>query len=472
MMLIKRLFFLLFLASAVTGGWHALKAAPRGTAYESPEIRTDQVSFLTDVTYERDGAQVREQEIFQEAFRMIDAARRFVVLDVFLFNDDYERSKTFDPLARQLTEKLVAAAGRGVPVVVVTDPINTFYGAYENPYLSRLEDAGVQVIITALEPLRDSNPLYSGPYRLLGAPFGVSQARTLTNPFSPDAPKVSVSALLKMLNFKANHRKLVATDSGLLVMSANPHDASSNHSNIGFSVNAPALTASALETEQAVAALSGAQTDLMQLAGAAAGENASGQYGVRLLTEGRIRDRIREAVQTAGSGDRIDIAVFYLSHRGLIDDLVAAAGRGAQVRLLLDANKDAFGREKNGIPNRQTAAELVRRGDGNITARWVLTHGEQFHSKLIQVSGPKVSTVIGGSCNFTRRNFDNLNLEADLMITGPSDAPLFQAIDDWYGTLWDNRSGTYSAELSEYRDDSTVKVWLYRLMEATGLSTF
>lgn len=28
MMLIKRLFFLLFLASAVTGGWHALKAAP------------------------------------------------------------------------------------------------------------------------------------------------------------------------------------------------------------------------------------------------------------------------------------------------------------------------------------------------------------------------------------------------------------------------------------------------------------
>lgn len=471
-MLIKRLFFLLFLASAVTGAWHTLKPAPRGTAYESPEIRTDQVSFLTDVTYERDGAQVREQEIFQEAFRMIDAARRFVVLDVFLFNDDYERSKTFDPLARQLTEKLVAAAGRGVPVVVVTDPINTFYGAYENPYLSRLEDAGVQVVITALEPLRDSNPIYSGPYRLLGAPFGVSQARTLTNPFSPDSPKVSVSALLKMLNFKANHRKLVATEEGLLVMSANPHDASSNHSNIALSVKAPALVAAALEAEQGVAELSGAQADLAALAEPPADEATAGQYGVRLLTESKIRDRVREAVQRAGAGDRIDVAVFYLSHRGLIEDLAAAAGRGAQVRLLLDANKDAFGRQKNGVPNRQAAMELVRRGHGNIAVRWALTHGEQFHSKMIQVTTGETAVLIGGSCNFTRRNFDDLNLEANLMVTGPSSGAVFTEAEAWFQRLWQNEGAEFSGELSLYADDSLPKVLLYRLMEATGLSTF
>ncbi len=472
MMLIKRLLFLLFFASAVTGAWHALKPVPRGTAYESPEIRTDAVTFLSDVTYDRDGVQVREQQIFQEAFRMIDAASRFVVLDVFLFNDDYERTRSFDPLARQLTEKLAAAAGRGVPVVVVTDPINTFYGAYENPYLRQLETAGVQVVITDLDPLRDSNPLYSGFHRLLAAPFGVSQARTLTNPFSPDSPRVSVSALLRMLNFKANHRKLVATEEGLLVMSANPHDASSNHSNIALLVKAPALTAATLEAEQGVAALSGAPVDLTALAEQPASEAGTGQYGVRLLTESKIRDRIREAVQKAGAGDTVDAAVFYLSHRGLIDDLAAAAGRGAQVRLLLDANKDAFGREKNGIPNRQAAAELVRRGGGNITVRWVLTHGEQFHSKMIRVNTGETAVLIGGSCNFTRRNFDDLNLEANLMVTGPSSGAVFTEAEAWFQRLWHNEGARFSGELSLYADDSLPKVLLYRLMEATGLSTF
>ncbi len=59
--------------------------------------------------------------------------------------------------------------------------------------------------------------------------------------------------------------------------------------------------------------------------------------------------------------------MFYLSERQIIKALIAAQQRGVQVRVLLDPNKDAFGREKNGIPNRQVAAELTCcRGEGTL----------------------------------------------------------------------------------------------------------
>jgi hypothetical protein len=52
----------------------------------------------------------------------------------------------------------------------------------------------------------------------------------------------------------------------------------------------------------------------------------------------------------------VDAAVFYFLDRCIVKAFTGAIQRGAQVRLLLDANRDAFGREKNGIPNREVAA--------------------------------------------------------------------------------------------------------------------
>ena len=68
------------------------------------------------------------------------------------------------------------------------------------------------------------------------------------------------------------------------------------------------------------------------------------------------------------AGDSIDVAMFYLSDRDTIGALLAAAKRGVTVRVILDPNKDAFGRTKNGIPNRSVSAHAaghisgVRRG--------------------------------------------------------------------------------------------------------------
>ncbi len=471
-MMIKRLALLIFFGYILTGLWHTLKPLPKGLSYESPVIPAEHVTFLTDLTYQKDGQKIREQHIFADVFKMIDSAEQFVVLDVFLFNDDYLRTMKFDGLAAELTAHLKSALERGLKVVVVTDEINTFYGAYENPYLEQLKEAGAEVVVTDMTKTRDSNPIFSGIHRLAIGPFGVSQARTLTNPFSADSPKVSISAFLKMINFKANHRKLVITEDSVIAASANPHDASSNHSNIALSIESPELVKAALEAEQAVLDFSGSKTDITSLAPTVAPASKNATYSVRLLTESRIMAQMLEAVKAANSGDRIDIGVFYLSHRPLIHALVEAAERDVKIRIILDANKDAFGREKNGIPNRQTAQELVKKGRGNIQVRWYLTQGEQFHSKLIKVDTEVMSTVIGGSSNFTRRNFEDLNLEANLMVTGPKDAPVFKDVDSWFERIWSNKDGTYTGDLETFADRSLIKVMIYRIMEATGLSTF
>lgn len=472
MKMIKWLILFFMVCTAIFSLWNAIKPTPVGLSYKGPAIKTDNVSFLWDVSYSRDGQFYKKQTIFNEIFRVIDSAEKFVFVDMFLYNDDYDRTKSYDPLARNLTDHLIFAAQRGVQVVLITDPINTFYGAYENPYLNRLKDAGIDVVITNLTPLRDSNPLYSGFYRTFISPLGVSQSRTIENPFSPDSPKVSLTAFLKMINFKANHRKLVATEKNLIVTSANPHDASSNHANIALTATNPQLIRSALVSEQTVLRFSGSTVDLLSLLPDYTTGETSGLYTVNLITESRIRDSIRSAVQTTEKNDTIAIGVFYLSHRGVISDLKKASQRGVKIRILLDANKDAFGREKNGVPNRQVAEELAKAGKGNIEIRWILTHGEQFHSKLILVKKSNEAILIGGSSNYTRRNFDSYNLETDLMVTGPPDAPLFLSVDNWFEMLWNNKEEEYSTELNTYSDNSTLKIWQYRLMEATGLSTF
>src|SRR5699024_12297064 len=47
---------------------------------------------------------------------------------------------------------------------------------------------------------------------------------------------------------------------------------------------------------------------------------------------------------------------------------------------IFDPDEDAFGRKKNGVPNRSVADELVGAG---VDVRWCDTHGEQCHAKFL-----------------------------------------------------------------------------------------
>ena len=272
---------------------------------------------------------------------------------------------------------------------------------------------------------------------------------------------------LSLLNFKANHRKVVASEREALIASANPHDASAYHSNIAF-VGQGAVVQDVVAAEAAVANLSGESLPRWEIPS----PPQSGEVVLRLLTEGKIKSRLLQGLDRCGRGDSVRMAMFYLSDREVVAGLLAAAARGAEVRLLLDPNKDAFGRRKNGIPNRPVAQELVEKSQGRIEVRWYKTHGEQFHTKLTMISLPGQTVLIGGSANLTRRNLDDLNLEACLEVTAPPDSQVVREASGYFERIWQNQDGVYSLDFKEFAEKSPFQYGVYRFQEWSGMSTF
>jgi HKD family nuclease len=193
---------------------------------------------------------------------------------------------------------------------------------------------------------------------------------------------------------------------------------------------------------------------------------------VRLITEGKVKEHIVDVLEQTTAGDDVYVGMFYLSERDIIEALKEAAQRGAAVKLVLDPNKDAFGREKNGVPNRPVAHELVNSTGGNIQVKWYDTQGEQFHTKMLMVLREEESIVIGGSANFTRRNVDDINLETNLRIDAPHDSAVIQDVNQYFNRIWENEDGQYTLPYEAYAEDSQWKYWLYRFQEWSGLSSF
>ncbi|MTI55761.1 phospholipase D family protein [Geosporobacter ferrireducens] len=464
----KKIFISLLFAIILFNGF--ISQIPVGTSYEGDLHQVSDISFLYDLTYEKGGEILQEQTIFQEQLKLIEAAETFIVADLFLFNDDYDRKDQFPDLSGQLTQALITQKKKnpGLQVVFITDEINNFYGAYESKQIQALKENDIEVVITDTTKMRNSNPLYSGIWKALLQWFGTEGKGWVRNPFSPDSPKVTLRAYLKLLNFKANHRKVLITEDAAIVTSANPHDASGNHSNIGFRVEGSILK-DLIQSERAVAQFSG--SDFPELIVNTKAE-VVGDTQAAVITEGKIRKHILHAINHAQPGEQISIGMFYLSERKIIDALIKASNRGAEIRIILDANKDAFGIEKNGIPNRQAAMELVKKSQEKIQVRWYNTHGEQYHAKMMMVEKRNEVIIIGGSANFTGRNIGDYNLETNLKIETTTDSTLAREIRAYYDRLWKNEEGQYTVDFSEYAEDKFFKNVVYRFQEWSGLSTF
>lgn len=458
--------------------WGVFKPLPQGLSVAMPMRPADGVRFLADHTYvDAGGERQVEQRIFDRVLEHIGRARRLVVLDMFLFND-FAGDPDGDDM-RALSAEVAAALIRrrgeqpGLRAILITDPINQLYGGLDLTLFDRLEAAGVEVVTTDLTRLRDSNPAWSGLWRLCCQWSGNSDdGGWLPNPMGEQ--DVTLRSLLALLNFKANHRKTLVADSPSgwvgLVTSGNPHDASSAHSNIALEFRGPAAL-DLLATERAVARFSAPDLDWPEFQRPLAPPLADGAPALQVLTEAEIREAVLEALARAGAGDEVDLAMFYLSHRQIVRALVAAHERGARVRALLDPNHDAFGREKNGIPNRQVAAELVEAG---VELRWCNTTGEQCHDKLLLVRDQDgQAELIAGSANFTRRNLDDYNLETDVRLSALAGHAAIRDASDWFEQRWNNRGDRrYSLDYDAWDEDGWIKPVLYRFMEATGLSTF
>ena len=456
--------------------YYAVKPLPAGLSYRSELLPAADVRFLCDQTgLDAAGVRVIDQHIFDEVFAMIGKAEHVAVVDMFLFNDFLGAGPAPH---RRLCEKLTAtliARKRAVPglhAVLITDPVNTVYGGLESRHLKRLQEAGVEVVVTRLSRLRDSNTAWSSVWRLCFWPWGNdAEGGWVASPFGEG--EVTTRSWFALLNFKANHRKVVIADAdgklSALVTSANPHDGSSAHSNAGLVFSGPAARV-VLETEQAVVAFSGGQAVPTNEIPAAV---AAGDRDVRVqvVTEEKIANAAEALINGAGKGDALDLVMFYLADRSIVRALKEAASRGAAMRVILDPNKDAFGREKNGMPNRQVARELVAAG---VPVRWAVTHGEQMHAKMLLVKRcDGTADLLIGSANFTRRNVRDYNLETDVRVSGRTDAPALADAAAYADRLWTNADGrAFTTDYEAFRDDSRWRVFLYRVQEATGLCTW
>jgi phosphatidylserine/phosphatidylglycerophosphate/cardiolipin synthase-like enzyme len=444
-------------------------------------VPAESVRFFADTTYvDPMNERFVSQEIFDEVFLMIDEAQNYILIDMFLFNDfQGEAKEETRALSQELVDALVTKkmTTPDIAITVVTDPINTVYEGTASHQLDMLAESGVQIVLTDLTKLRDSNPIYSALWRTLFSWFGnTREGDLLPHPFDAESEKISVRSYLALLNFKANHRKLIVADyaapegikMATLVTSANPHDGSSAHGNVALRVN-DQVWQDAIASEEAVGIFSDDVIDPQETPIV----DAEGSVVVQLLTEGYIEERLIELIDVTTRTDSIDMAMFYLSDRDVVDALARAAHRGAAVRLLLDPNKDAFGREKGGVPNRPVAAELLRRAPDNLEIRWCDTHGEQCHAKLTIISHGPDSYMMLGSANLTRRNVGDYNLETNILVSAAEDIQAITDARSYFDTLWQNEERKiYSTDYETYKNESYFKRALYLIGERAGLSTF
>lgn len=456
-------------------GYRPFDELPRGVNFDGHPHPADHVHFLKDLTWhDGDGVLRLSHNIFDEMLQMVRDARRLICLDMFLFNELLIFNQPVRSMGRELTDALIRQRQQhpALQIVFITDPCNTLYGSLPSQLQADLVQAGIDVVTTDLDQLRDSSPVYSFLWRLLLRPLGNSPRGWLPNPFSDQ--RVSLRGLLHIPNMKANHRKTMVADSEVwgwvgLVSTANPHDASWQNRNVALKFNGPAVL-ELLQTEMAVLEMAG--VPLPDIPCDRETVVAEPHDRISIHTEGAIRDQVLRLIERAQPGDRIDFILFYLSERNVVRALISAAKRGVSIRVVLDPAKDAFGFKKIGIPNRPVASQIVAAG---IDVRWADTHGEQCHSKmaLLHFKGTNETALLLGSANYTRRNLANFNLETDvLLLASPEDACLRDA-SDTFEDIWHNHDGRiYTVDYAMYEERSFLRHALYWVMEVTGISTF
>lgn len=439
---------------------------PAGTNVSSNYKDAD-CQFLYDLTYLKDGNRIHEHKIFNRELETIKKAKKFLMIDFFLYNDEYNKTMDFPGQVSQMTELLITKKKENpeMPILFVTDPINNFYGAYEENNLKRLRKNGIDLVVTDLNKMRDSNALLSGGYRAYLKWFGTSGGGWIKNFFDKDAEKVNIRSILKLANFKGNHRKVIISENEAIVASANPHDPSAYHSNVAMVFRGKAM-------EDLIKSESIFFEKLPDAIENFHAQEVTSPYKLKVITEGKIFDEIYKNIQECESGDEIKLGMFYLSEFRILKALGKASDRGVDVKIIADLNKDAFGLEKNGSPNRPALSELKEHFP-KINIRWYQTSGEQFHTKFIYFKfKDKNPIAILGSANYTRRNLDNYNLETNIALQTENNSEISNEMENYFSRIWNNKDAEYTLPLEDYFEKRFFMRILWKIQEKTGLCTW
>lgn len=462
----------IYVCSVVYG---AFKPLPGGVSKWFESSKTNDVKLLVDKTYEKENHMYYNHEIFNEQLKTIQEADDFIILDMFLFNNTYDGQKNFTKLTETLTQALIdkKKESPNIRIYMLTDPINSFYGSYTPEHYRKLRDNGIALYETNLVKLRDSNPLYSGLWRPTLRWFGNNENGIITNIFSKDAPNVTVRGFGRLLNMKANHRKTLVTEDAAIISSSNPHDPSAHHQNIAVKVTGK-LQEDLIKSEVSALNMSGSKLSASDFNITHRAYSSDMDYTTTLVTEGKIKAALLEQINMTKTGDRVKMGMFYLSDRDIIKALIKASKRGVGIQMILDVNKEAFGKEKPGIPNKPVAHELISKSNDRIQVKWAVSHGEQFHAKytLFQYKDSKTSTLVLGSANLTRRNVGDYNMETDVIISGRSNLPVFHRLNREFSAMWNNEQAYVTDDYEVRKDPSFIKDVIYRVQEFTGISSF
>ncbi|MFJ8065274.1 phospholipase D family protein [Psychrobacillus sp. NPDC096426] len=463
------LFALIYIAVIL---WHTYKPLPEGVSFEGKVHKTDHVKFITDLTYAQDQegtGMIHENHIFKEVNAMINNAEEFVVVDFFLFDGYYDEDEDFPKIADTLSTTLAnkKKENPNMPVIFITDPLNRGYGSYENEWFKKMRDAGVEIVYTDLDPLRDSTPIYSGIYRIFFQWFDIGGKGWIANAMASDAPKMTIASYMTLLNVKANHRKAVITEKKAIVTSSNPHDASGFHGNIALTVTGPIIN-DILKSEEVVSLFSGGP-NLPRIKV----KETDGEYEVQYLTEKKILDKLLADLADTKEGDKIWLGMFFVAKRDIVNALIDAANRGVDVNLILDPNENSFGQEKSGLPNRPVVQEMVEDTEGKMKVRWYNTVIGQYHTKAIWIQNDDRTIILNGSANYTERTLDNYNLENNLRVIAPNDSELVSEMEAYFERLWNNEDAMYTLDVEEYQDGFTWwQRWIYSLQKIFKITTY
>lgn len=451
---------------------------PEGLSTKSEIYNTDNVDFYYDLTYQKDGKTEYERQIWEQAYDILDNAKEFFLMDIFVFNDFLGKGvrEKLHPLniAEEFSEKILEKRKKDpdVEIYLILDESNTFYGAFDNKTHKKLEEAGVHIGYVDLAKLRDPMPTYSTIWRLFIRPFGNPKNKGKTkNPVYEGTDKVTIRSILRALNAKADHRKLIMNENTAMLTSANPHAEGSRHSNVAFKFSSPILK-DIYSAEQSVAKITKPDGSLKQQLPDRDFSNIpfsnNSKIKLQYFTEGQTALDISKELAETGIGDKIIVSQFFLADREMIKGLKKAAKRGAEIQIILSNSKA-------GIPNKASAGELMkyaRKHNYKINVKFFNNGEEKYHVKMLSILKKDYMITYGGSTNFTRRNMRNYNLENELKIISAYDQNISKNILDYYDRLWTNRDGEFTLPYDKHKNEKIINDLLFRFMEMNGFSAF
>ena len=515
---------------AFTVSCSTIKTPPLGINYESPIRETENAEFHYDLTYlDKDGNIQYDRNLWDATYKVIDNAKDYLIVEMFLFNDLYNKDKEhFPEFAKEYTERLVKKQKENpnLKVYILADENNNFYGAFEHPFITSMKNAGINVIIVDIFKLKDTFPWYSPFWRTFIKPMGNPQNKGwITNFYGDMWPKLTIRNLLRALNVKADHKKVFLNEKEVVVSSANIHDPSYFHENIAIYTDGP-IVKDVLHNLQLVAKFSDSEinvdgsdrrmenimnsgsndkteTDEKTLNSENQKENNVKQinneeneqnvkektsinseknsitdteghtYKIQYLTEGAIGKHLDEDIDSLKVGDELLMGMYFLADKGVIDRLIRAANRGVKIRIIFDRSRDAFGMSTNGLPNKPVSKKLKKKTKGKVEMKWYFTNNEQYHTKITLMKKTDGNVIINaGSANLIKKNIRGYIMDANFRILTTQDSKISKDIYEYFDRLWENKDGLFTLNFDDEPTTGGFSDFMYKILDATQLGSF